>query len=88
MEGHPLNFARMLSTAKVKTFLITLGKPWFDRYLESYIVNKKIQEYYGAVSKKQVDIFDWMACRSRQTLNPAQNRLCAKLWERFSSSIS
>ncbi len=85
LDGRPpYKFRETLSTAKVQSLLTTLGKPWLDRYLGNYVSNNKLQEHYQALAKRQVDLFGWMAGRSRQTLNLAQNRLCAKLWDRYS----
>ncbi len=88
LDGRPpYKFRETLSTAKVQSLLVTLGKPWLDRYLGNYVSNNKSQEHYRALAERQVDLFGWMANRSRQTLNLAQNKLCVRLWKQHSSPV-
>jgi hypothetical protein len=80
VEGQPVfTFRAPLSIREIASLIRTLGRPWVERYLAGYVLNKKILELFRQVSARQEVLLEWIETRDLRTLRRARSRLYQKL---------
>jgi hypothetical protein len=79
----PLRFQSPLSTARIKSLFAALGPDWLARYLDAYLLDKKIPELYQALGAHKKDLAAWIGQVSLRTLERAQKLVRQRLWDQF-----